>query len=272
MPDIFESDSRVVRCSSNIGCDGHPLSLAPSSLCLFSGPRCPFSTVHSQQPSVKENSQIGQFLQPTIYTMAILIHQSARLVLRRSIQRQHNLLSAPKRQKATAADKSIEKPSQPQAFKEKSTEVPTVRDNSPPPFPLPLWQRLGPVSDVFNAYGRTQRKRPWATQVGTSLVIYLCGDLAAQNIGGEDYNPWRTVRHLTIGAICSIPAYSWYALRTTHTFIPNTDDRFQVHVPQSILQLLLATTLPGYQSRREPDRLHAHFQQLLLRNAVPIVR
>lgn len=204
--------------------------------------------------------------------MAILIHQSARLVLGRSIQRQHSLLSATKRQKATAADKSIEKPSQPRTFKEKSTEVPAVRDNSPPPFPLPFWRRLGPVSDAFSAYGRTQRKRPWATQVGTSLVIYLCGDLAAQKIGGEDYNPWRTVRHLTIGAISSIPAYSWYALRTTHTFIPNTDDRFQVHVPQSILQSLLATTLPGYQSRREPDRLHAHFQQLLLRNAVPIVR
>ncbi|KAL2056380.1 hypothetical protein ABVK25_003403 [Lepraria finkii] len=142
--------------------------------------------------------------------MAILIHQSARLVLGRPIQRQHSLLSATKRQKATAADKSIEKPSKPRAFKEKSTEVPAVRDNSPPPFPLPFWRRLGPVSDAFSAYGRTQRKRPWATQVGTSLVIYLCGDLAAQKIGGEDYYPWRTVRHLTIGAISSIPAYSWF--------------------------------------------------------------
>lgn len=142
--------------------------------------------------------------------MAIIIHQSARFVLRRSLHRQHNFLSTPKRQKATAADKALGKPHHPQLSGEKATEAPKPNDDSPPPFPLPLWQRLGPVSDAFNAYGRTQRKRPWATQVATSLIIYLCGDLAAQKIGGEDYNPWRTVRHLTIGAICSIPAYSWY--------------------------------------------------------------
>ena len=142
--------------------------------------------------------------------MAIIIHQSVRFVLKRSLQRQHNFLSNTKRQKATAADKSLEKPHHPQLSVEKATETPKPNDDSPPPFPLPLWQRLGPVSDAFNAYGRTQRKRPWATQVATSLIIYLCGDLAAQKIGGEDYNPWRTVRHLTIGAICSIPAYSWY--------------------------------------------------------------
>ena len=142
--------------------------------------------------------------------MAILFHQSARFVLRRSIQRQPNFLTPHRRQKATAADKTLEKPHHPQVSVEKATGAPKPTDNSPPPFPLPLWQRLGPVSDAFNAYGRTQRKRPWATQVATSLIIYLCGDLAAQKIGGEDYSPWRTVRHLTIGAICSIPAYSWF--------------------------------------------------------------
>ena len=142
--------------------------------------------------------------------MAIIIHQSARVVLRRSLQRQHNFLTPHKRQKATAADKTLGKPHHPPLSVEKATGALKTTDDSPPPFPLPLWQRLGPVSDAFNAYGRTQKKRPWATQVATSLIIYLCGDLAAQKIGGEDYNPWRTVRHLTIGAICSIPAYSWY--------------------------------------------------------------
>lgn len=141
--------------------------------------------------------------------MAILIHQSARLVLRRSVQRQHNLHSPTKRQKGTAVDKSVEKPSQSSTSREENKTLASSRDDSPPPFPLPLWQRLGPVSDAFNAYGRTQRKRPWATQLGTSLVIYFFGDMAAQNIGGEDYDQWRTARHLTIGAISSIPAYSW---------------------------------------------------------------
>lgn len=72
-----------------------------------------------------------------------------------------------------------------------------------------LWQHLGPLTTAVDAYGRTQAKRPWATQLGTSLVIYLLGDMAAQKIAGEDYDPWRTARHLTIGAMCSIPAYSW---------------------------------------------------------------
>ena len=147
--------------------------------------------------------------------MATIVFQSTRTVLRRSIQRQHNVLSPHKRQKATAADTSLDKPHQPQISLEKVTEAPTLKDNSPPPFPLPLWQRLGPVSDAFNAYGRTQKKRPWATQLASSLVIYLCGDLTAQKTGGEDYSPWRTVRHLTVGAISSIPAYSWYEIRIT---------------------------------------------------------
>jgi len=74
---------------------------------------------------------------------------------------------------------------------------------------VPLWQRLGPLSKAFSAYGRAQRKRPYVTQLCSSLVIYLCGDLSAQNIGGDDYNPWRTVRNMTIGGICSIPSYKW---------------------------------------------------------------
>lgn len=155
--------------------------------------------------------------------MVIIIHQSARFVLRRSLKRQHNLLSPHKRQKATAADKTLEKPHHPQLSVEKANGVPKPNDDSPPPFPLPLWQRLGPVSDAFNAYGRTQRKRPWATQVATSLIIYLCGDLAAQKIGSEDYNPWRTVRHLTIGTICSIPAYSWCEISGSLEFLRFTN-------------------------------------------------
>lgn len=74
----------------------------------------------------------------------------------------------------------------------------------------PFWRRLGPVTEAFKSYGTVQKKRPYATQVTTSIVIYLCGDLPAQIIGGEAYDPKRTVRNVMIGAICSIPAYSWY--------------------------------------------------------------
>lgn len=142
--------------------------------------------------------------------MALLVYQSARLVLRRSIQRQHNFHAPMRRQKATSTDKSVEKSSYPSLPRQESNKIHTSNVDSPPPFPLPLLQRLGPITGVVNAYGRTQKKRPWTTQLGTSLVIYFLGDMAAQNIGGEDYDPWRTARNLTIGAVSSIPAYTWY--------------------------------------------------------------
>jgi protein Mpv17 len=75
---------------------------------------------------------------------------------------------------------------------------------------VPLWQRLGPLSRGFQAYGRSQRKRPYATQFCSSLVIYFLGDLSAQNINGDEYDPKRMLRALVISAGSSIPSYKWY--------------------------------------------------------------
>jgi len=136
--------------------------------------------------------------------MAILPACSARLVIKRSLQRQHSLPSSAKRQKSNCPERSIEKSST-TLTQISGKSLSTVRESSPRPF----WERLGPLSEAFGAYARTQNRRPWATQIGTSLVVYLCGDLIAQKIDGEAYNPTRTLRHLTIGGICSIPAYSW---------------------------------------------------------------
>ena len=74
---------------------------------------------------------------------------------------------------------------------------------------LPIWHRLGPLSRGFQAYGRSQRKRPLTTQFLSSLVIYFLGDLSAQNINGDEYDPTRTVRALIISAGSSIPSYKW---------------------------------------------------------------
>jgi protein Mpv17 len=74
---------------------------------------------------------------------------------------------------------------------------------------VPLWQRLGPLSRGFQAYGRSQRKRPYATQFCSSLVIYFLGDLSAQNINGDEYDPKRTLRAFAISAGSSIPTYKW---------------------------------------------------------------
>lgn len=84
--------------------------------------------------------------------------------------------------------------------------------DEPIDIPTSLWyQRLGPVTDFFSWFHQTQQKRPLMVQVCTSLIVYLCGDLLAQEIGGEKYDGTRTLRMLTIGAVVSIPGYKWYA-------------------------------------------------------------
>lgn len=87
----------------------------------------------------------------------------------------------------------------------------TKTKDEPIDIPTSLWyQRLGPVTDFFSWFHRTQQKRPLTVQVCTSLTVYLCGDLLAQEIGGEKYDSKRTLRMLTIGAVASIPGYKWY--------------------------------------------------------------
>ncbi|KAL1960860.1 hypothetical protein VTO42DRAFT_5843 [Malbranchea cinnamomea] len=89
------------------------------------------------------------------------------------------------------------------------------------------------------AYTRAHDARPYWMQLWTMLVVYLCGDLTAQillsegvareetsvekaekqNEGQEKrtsagwleaYDPFRTLRHLTVGAIAAVPAYKWF--------------------------------------------------------------
>ena len=133
----------------------------------------------------------------------MIIHGSMRLVLRRSAHRHPQFFSHTKRQRSTAVDKPAERPSAPS----KREASPTATYTDTPP--RPLWERFGPLSVAFTGYARAQKHNPWITQLGTSLVVYLCGDLTAQYIDGEEYNPFRTLRHLTIGGVMSIPAYTW---------------------------------------------------------------
>jgi hypothetical protein len=77
--------------------------------------------------------------------------------------------------------------------------------------PLPFWQRLGPLTRAGEAYARSQRRRPYVTQVLTSLVIYLCADLSAQRMSNKkEYEPQRTLRSLVIGGLAAIPGYNWF--------------------------------------------------------------
>ncbi|KAL4743242.1 hypothetical protein BDV11DRAFT_178599 [Aspergillus similis] len=135
----------------------------------------------------------------------------------------------------------------------KSDHVSTPKSESPaqshisiPPTPPPVPARTGtrslrqiiqagPLGRIGRSYSRFQEKRPYTTQVCSSIVIYLCGDLSAQfffppenppqraiesrsekedngSVAEEKggYDPWRTVRHLTVGIGSSIPSYNWF--------------------------------------------------------------
>ncbi|MCJ1421296.1 hypothetical protein MMC32_007658 [Xylographa parallela] len=134
--------------------------------------------------------------------MGVLTFQAGRVVLWRAIYAKNHLLNIAKaRQKSTATSTA--------------NGNATTDDGKTIPMPntvsaLPLWQRLGPLSTGFNAYAGAQSKKPYVTQFCTSLAIYFCGDLAAQSMENEEYNPWRTVRNIIIGGICSIPSYKWF--------------------------------------------------------------
>lgn len=78
---------------------------------------------------------------------------------------------------------------------------------------VPLWQRLGPVTQCLEFFARCQRTAPLKTQFASSLTIYTMGDIAAQSINGDVYDPKRTFRALCIGAGSSIPAYKWYVVQ-----------------------------------------------------------
>ena len=123
------------------------------------------------------------------------IRMAGRAVLRRShptnITKRHNT-------NATRPTKPVDDPAN-----GTSIPVPNIVAN------LPIWQRLGPLSKGFQAYSRSQRKRPYTTQFCSSLVIYFLGDLSAQNISGDEYDPKRTMRALVISAFSSIPSYKW---------------------------------------------------------------
>ncbi|KAH6855963.1 hypothetical protein B0I37DRAFT_389369 [Chaetomium sp. MPI-CAGE-AT-0009] len=95
----------------------------------------------------------------------------------------------------------------------KATRAGQQQEQIPTPNNVPtlnFWQRLGPLTRAAQAYARAQRKRPYVTQVCTSLAIYLCSDISAQSMGGRDYDPTRTARSLMIGSISAIPSYNWF--------------------------------------------------------------
>lgn len=83
--------------------------------------------------------------------------------------------------------------------------------------PLPIWQRLGPLTTGARAYARSQSKRPLATQFWTAVFIYACADLSAQYVGDEEYDVKRTGRSIVIGGVAALPTYKWF-IWLSHSF------------------------------------------------------
>lgn len=100
------------------------------------------------------------------------------------------------------------------------------------PLPTNLWVQVqaSPLAVPFRAYNNIQRRRPYATQITASIIIYFLGDLSSQTIqnrgeakraaaagvntetgkGVAKYDPIRAARAVLIGAISSIPSYHFF--------------------------------------------------------------
>ncbi|MCJ1330735.1 hypothetical protein MMC10_007421 [Thelotrema lepadinum] len=125
-----------------------------------------------------------------------------------------------------------------------SSASPSATTPQPPSKP-PLHQRLGLLTTLFNAYGSTQRRRPYLTNFFAALVIYLLGDLSAQYLGSAStYDPQRTARNLTIGGIASIPAYRWFLYLSTSFNFPSKIVSIAVKV--AVNQAVFAPTFNTY--------------------------
>ena len=128
----------------------------------------------------------------------ILCNPAGRVLLRRPHIRGINI---PKRHTSNNTQKKVDVDPSSSAIPIANT-VPAVS----------IWQRLGPFTRFAQAFGRSQKKRPYTTQFATSLVIWLVGDLSAQRINGQEYESARTARALILSAGCSIPSFKWLVM------------------------------------------------------------
>ncbi len=93
----------------------------------------------------------------------------------RTALRRHIDVLGKLRQRRAHSNNSLHKPAKADKGARQHEQIPTP-NNVPT---LNFWQRLGPLTRAAQAYARAQRKRPYTTQVCTSLLIYLCSDRAS---------------------------------------------------------------------------------------------
>ncbi|RAL17084.1 Mpv17/PMP22 family protein [Aspergillus homomorphus CBS 101889] len=162
--------------------------------------------------------------------------------------------------------------------------------------------QAGPVGRVARAYSRVQERRPYATQLWSSVIIYLCGDLSAQLLfpadpapataatqlegkkndkpgtdsqgeeekTGGGYDPLRTLRHLTVGIGSSIPTFKWFMFLHNNF---NYSSKFlsiltKVCVQQAVFTPVFNTYFFGLQSLLTGKPFEETFERLKL--ALPV--
>ncbi|KAM0428861.1 hypothetical protein ACHAPT_006661 [Fusarium lateritium] len=130
--------------------------------------------------------------------------------------------------------------------------------------PLPLWQRLGPLTAAAQGYARSQTKRPLTTQVITAVVIYIAADLSAQYVSDNEYDGARTARNAIIGAAAAIPNYKWFIF-LSHNF--NYSSRIlslatKVAVSQTVFTPIFNTFFFGSQAILSGENLEGTVERV----------
>ncbi|KAK8127247.1 hypothetical protein PG984_008355 [Apiospora sp. TS-2023a] len=140
--------------------------------------------------------------------------------------------------------------------------------------PLPIWQRLGPLTRGAEAYARAQRRRPWVTQVATMLVIYLCADISAQQISGKDEHEYaRTARSLTIGGVAAIPGHMWFVFLSQNFNYPSKvlSIAVKVAINQAFFTPIFNTYFFGGQALLSGDSLQQAWDRVCATVPVSVV-
>ena len=139
----------------------------------------------------------------------MILHQACRRA-QSSSRRARNILQRPSHillilRRSSGPAKSLESSAASLKTTTPEATASTITKTTTSP-PQSLWR--SPTA-VLDAYSNIQRRRPYATQIVSSLSVYLAGDLLAQYIGGNEYDPVRTLRHLIIGAGAAVPVFKW---------------------------------------------------------------
>lgn len=96
-----------------------------------------------------------------------------------------------------------------------ASDVKTTSPPAPVPAPAPS-PYLRPAVRFFKWYRHHERHSPHTTQLWITPLIYLAGDLSAQLITGDDYDPARALRAVLVGTVVAVPSYRWLMLLSRH--------------------------------------------------------